>query len=329
MKMFMVIFIFVFCVPGFTFCENDALREIKIHLTREDNNQQNIAADRVFLNGYHVANGEKIQPGSYKIIVEKKGYKTIHKTIYVHPENAPFIFRHYLEPLPREVQLNIIAIFPKMRMVPEKCTLNGIDIHTQKSFLPGIYQLKIEQRGYLPINKQIKIEPSDEPHIIFDVLDCKRVEVKLNIAYDVSPANKKSIPYFRLITESGGQKRKSYKSGEKIHPESYVLRIIQAGYEQTSNRILIMPSETAYVVEKKLISLPRLLTLHLLDDENKLVEPDAITFNQQSVLNKPRIKPGVYNVLIQKKGYVPIRKQVSILASEKSFVLHGQFIKNK
>lgn len=296
-------------------------RQVYFQITGDYQPDKELTPDEIAFNNRFVKiTGESLRPDTYRVVIRKRGYEPVSKRVTIYPSSKDYILKESLRSLPRRVQTQILASFPKMRISPDKCTLNGRDIKTQENFKPGKYELKIERAGYTPVTKSIEIPPSDEPYTISSVLDPKDVELKLQITYDVEPENKDQTYKCDMKNEAIGLKQ-TVTDGKKIKPESYLYEIIQPGYEIASDRVLIMPREDAYVLQRRLVARDRTVVTDISDEAGNPIEPDEITLDGKAINKGFKVKPGIHELVILKEGYIPVRKQVQILASDKDYIL--------
>ncbi|WP_372368905.1 PEGA domain-containing protein [Candidatus Uabimicrobium sp. HlEnr_7] len=293
------------------------LRKIELYFTSDYNSQKTIALDELLLNSNPVKNGEKIRAGEYRVVVKKRGYKPMFEYIAIPISSKPYVYRRTLTSSRRKVLTKIRASFPKMRIHPDLCTLDGEKVNGQ-SFKPGKYKLRIQRSGYVPINKTIEIAPSHEPYEITCTLYPKLIELQLKLSYDVPPED--DFHYiFRLKSEMSIMTL-CLRSGYKIVPESYLYTIESLGYKIIADRMLVMPRERPYVVKHCLISLQRNVIINVTDEFDNFTTA-KITLNDEFVHGNFKVKPGNYSLIIKKEGYLTIHKQIAIFASEKTLVL--------
>ncbi|BBM87236.1 hypothetical protein [Candidatus Uabimicrobium amorphum] len=294
-------------------------RKIKVCFTSDYDTTKPITVDQVFLNKYPLRNGEKIRIGKHRIDAKKPGYKSISENIVVRFSDKPFIYKRKLRSSPRQVIANIHASFPQMRIRPEKLTLNGKPVLGQ-CFKPGKYRLQIQRRGYIPVDKIIEIPPAEQPYTISYMLDPKDVILVWNITYDVPPeSNSKYV--LRLQRDVCS----TYTNNtQKVSPENYTYTITQPGYQTVKKNLLVMPRETPYVIHQRLIAQKRNVVVNVVDENGRFVVIDMIKFDGFMLDKTTLIKPGVYEMAIEKVGYAPIDKKVKVLASDKDFVIYEE-----
>jgi len=300
-------------------------REVIFQINGDYQPDERLVPDEITFDGRFIRpTGESVRPKAYRIFIRKKGYEPISKRIIIDPKNEPYIVKETLVALPRRTQLKITASFPQNYPIPfpDTCTLTGKDVNTTESFRPGSYTLYIKHRGYRPVTRTIEITPDDEPYVIQQVLDPKEIQVNLNVSYDVEPQDP-SIMFEVAMENERTKENTRIKDGDKILPESYLIKVERAGYEPDTQRQLLMPSDDNYMVERKLVASPRRVITHITAEypDGEIVEPDEITLDNKPITKDFKIKPGTHDLIILKEGYLPIRKTIKILASDKDFML--------
>lgn len=296
-------------------------RQVYFEITGDYQPDKELTPDEIgFNNRFVKLTGETIRPDTYRVVIRKRGYEPVSRRVTIYPSAKDYLLKETLRSLPRRVQTQILASFPKMRIDADKCTLNGRSVKTQDSFKPGKYELKITRQGYKSITKTIEIDPSDEPFTIHAVLNPKDVEMELDITYDIAPEDATQTYICNMKNEVLGLKQ-TIKTGQTVKPESYLYEVIQPGYEMVSDRVLVMPREDAHKLERRLIASDRNVVSDISDENGNSIEPDEITIDNKPLNKGFKIKPGIHELVILKEGYLPIRKQVTILASDKDFIL--------
>lgn len=298
-------------------------REIVFAITGDYQKGETLTADEVTLNGRPIKYGESIRPDGYRVMIRKKGYDPESDRIIVEPKNGPYILKKLLSSTPRRIILNITAEFPpNLRVLPDTCTLNNRPVVGEESFKPGEYTLNIARTGYEPITKQVKIVPDETPFEIVEVLKCKPVTFNLEITQDVLHDNPALKPQIMLVNEKTKESI-PLKDGDKVLPESYLLRIEMDGYDPLVSKELVMPSEMPYKVSKKLISSLRTVRTKITAEfpvDEPLI-PDEITIDGKAISKDFKIKPGTHDLVILKEGYMPVRKSIKIGANSLEYLL--------
>lgn len=298
-------------------------REIIFEITGDYLKDEPLTPDEVTLNGRPIKFGESIRPDAYRIMTRKKGYDPDADRITVEPKNGPFVFKKRLSSTPRRIQLNITSEFPpNLRIFPDTCTFNNRPIRGDESFKPGEYTLNIARTGYEPVTKQVKMPPDEVPYEIVEVLKAKPVLVNLEITQDVPHDNPAIKPQVTLLNEKT-KETIPLKDGDKIAPESYLLKIEMDGYEPLVSKELIMPSELPYKMSKKLISSLRNVIAKVIAEyppEENII-PDEITLDNKGISKDFKVKPGPHDLVILKEGYMPIRKSIKVGANSLDYLL--------
>ncbi|HPY73919.1 MAG: tetratricopeptide repeat protein [Planctomycetes bacterium] len=278
--------------------------------------------DEITLNGRPIKYGESVKPDVYRIMMRKKGYDAYADRITIEPKNGAYVLKQILSSSPRRVVLNVRAEFPaNLLLYPDVCTLNNRDVVGEESFKPGAYELKINRNGYVGVVKNVNIPPDDKPYEIQETLKPKPVLLDINITQDI-PHDKKVEPVLTLINEKTNEAIK-IKKGDKVLPESYQLKVEMDGYETLVSKEMIMPSETPYKIDKKLLSSLRNVVTLIKSEypEGEVIVPDEITLDNKPLAKDFKVKPGLHELVILKDGYIPIRKPITIGANSLDFLL--------
>jgi len=298
-------------------------REIIFEITGDYKQDEPLTPDEVTLNGRPIKFGESVRPDTYRIMTRKRGYDPDADRITIEPKNGPYVFKKKLNSTPRRIQLNITSEFPpNLRIFPDTCTLSNRPVKGEESFKPGEYALNVVRTGYEPVTKQVKIAPDEVPYEIAEVLKAKPVLVNLEITQDVLHDNPAIKPNVSLLNEKT-KESVPLKDGDKVAPESYVLKIDMDGYEPLVSKELIMPSEQAYKMSKKLIASMRTVVSKVIAEyppEENII-PDEITLDNKGISKDFKVKPGPHDLVILKEGYMPIRKSIKIGANSLEYLL--------
>lgn len=300
-------------------------REVMFQLTGDYREDEQLTPDEVTFNGRYVkVTGTSVRPDKYRVVISKKGYEPISESYVIEPKSTTYVVKGKMTSLPRRVQTNIFASFPaRLRIFPDTCTLNGKDVATVENFKPGTYTLYIKHRGYHPITREVEIPPSSEPYVIREIVQAKDVKINLNVTYDVA-AQDPTIPYKAFLINEKTRESIPFQSGNKVKPESYLLKVERPGYEPDVQRVLLMPSESDYSANRRMVAMPRRIVTQIgveYPETGGNVVPDEITLDNKGVKKDSTAKPGVHDLVILKEGYLPVRKQIKILASAQDYFL--------
>lgn len=301
-------------------------REVIFQLTGDYRPDEPLTPDDITFNGRFTKYGDSVRPDAYLVVIRKKGYEIASERIVVEPKSGPYIFKKMLISAPRRIQLNILASFPKnLPLTPESCTLNGKEATREESFKPGEYELFIKRSGYKPITKKVTIEPDELPFPIQETMYPKPVKINMEITQDVSPEDPNVKPRMTLTNERT-QEILPVKDGDMIEPESYLFKAEMAGYDPELSKELFMPREEPYKITRRLSASLRSVVPKITADypAGQQIVPDEITLNNKGIGKDFKIKPGTHDLVILKEGYLPVRKPVKILASEKEYILSEQ-----
>lgn len=297
-------------------------REVIFQLTG-DYSPDDLQPDEITLNNRPIKYGEAVRPDNYRVLIRKKGYDLVQDIVVVEPKGQPFLLKKSMVSTPRRIDLKVFASFPKGRlMFPQIATLSHKTITKDETFKPGQYNLYIKQPGFEIFNKGVNIAPDEAPYKIEEVLQAKPRELQVTITRDVAPESA-TVPTKVFLVNENTKETTDIKTGDKILPESYVLKVEQAGYEQDSSNHVIHASEDIYNIERKLTASMRPVVYNVTSEypPRKQLVPDQITLDNQPVAKDFKIKPGHHDLVILSEGYMPIRESVEILASDQEYQL--------
>lgn len=233
------------------------------------------------------------------------------------------------------IQLDIKGEFPiGESIVPDVAELNGKDIR-QNFFLPGKYQLKIAHPGYIAIEKEVTILNETKTFLIQEILSTKPRKVVVKITYDLPPP--KHLAEYKIIISPLDklQDERKLHSDDMIKPNSYLLKITKPAYEIIKIKLHVFPDERPFILAQKLFAKQVPISANITRD---VPAPDDLP--PHSVLIFPhrvkillmapeRIRPGTYDLEVSQPGYYTIKKEFTVLPSEKNFVIREKLIAKK
>jgi len=298
-------------------------REVIFQITGDYQKEELINPDEVTFNSRVIKYSDSVKPDSYRVMIRKKGYDPDASMIIVEPKGEPYILKKMLNSTPRRIQLELQAEFPAgLKLTPDSCTLNGKDATGDQSFKPGEYELAIKRSGYENVVKKVRIAPDDIPYLIRETLKAKPVQIELDITLDIAHDDPTVKPILTLINEKSKESQ-ILKNGDRVAPESYLLKVEMDGFESEISKELILPSEAPYKIVKRLQSSRRNVITRITSEypEGEIVVPDEITLDSKPIGKDFKAKPGVHDLLILKDGYVPVKKQINIGANASDFLL--------
>ncbi len=192
----------------------------------------------------------------------------------------------------------------------EKINIDGkiYDITNQKPVLlsDGQHRVKIEKRGYRPLEQEIKV---DKEHVLYNFT---LQEV------DLVPVTINSSPSGAQIFIDGIERGLTSKA-LNLFPGTYNLRLILSGHVQFEQTIVVKEKQTNY------------FDFTLKKDSGTLFltvsPPEAkVLINKEDYSGKSQIElaPGLYRIEISSKGYYPQSENITIVLGQtlrKKYVL--------
>lgn len=285
--------------------------------------------DEVTFNTRSVPNNGAIKPDRYHVVVRKKGYENDTSTIVIDPKGIPYVLQRRLTSALRKVKLDIIAEYPPaMKIYPDICTLNGKDVASEENFKPSEYNLIVKRAGYETVAKKIKIEPSDEPYIIREILKPKKVRVETEVRPDIVHDDPNIRPQFTLtlLDKNKDQTPLPINYGDTVNPEEYQVKIEMDGYETQIFNASINPSEQPFRINRPMeASLRTIVTDISADWPVGPIQPDEMTLDGRPITKDFKVKPGMHDLVIIKDGYNPIQRQLKIGASSQVYLIKERF----
>ncbi len=294
-------------------------------------NFEKIYPDVVALDRNPIRENQEVPPKKgYEIRIEKKGYEALKESKEIPPGEEPFALKANLKTLKRLVQLTLKASFPagKDLLPANEALIDTQTIGNDTEVKPGKHRILLTKDGYKAIDKMIDILPDDTPFKIDEIMYPKDREINLEIDYDVASENTKLINLVEV--ESEGNPVKQIKSGDKVEPNKYKIQISTEGYEKLTDNVIILPAETSHTLKYTLVSLPRTVIVKITSDyiPGKDINADKILLNgkpfseKQSLVSK--VKPGRYSLQVEKAGYHPFTKDISIPAGITDYTIAVQ-----
>jgi hypothetical protein len=303
-------------------------REFLYQITGDFQANEILTLDEITLNGKFVKYGESVKPDTYRVAIRKKGYDAINEVIVVKPESGPYVLRRMLNSTPRRIQHYLVAMFPNgQRLFPDMLTLNGKDVLGEESLKPGEYTLNVKRNGYKPIEKTIVIPPDDTPYVVKEFLDPKLRATNIQISQDIPHDNPDMKPRVTMLNEKTNE-TKDLRHGDQIPPESYVFKVEMDGYDPEVFKDVVMPSEEAYKITRRLNASQRSVVSKITAEypDGETIIPDEIKLNNVPVGKDFKVKPGTHDLVILKEGYIPVQKQIVINANANEYILEERLI---
>lgn len=296
--------------------------------------QEEIAApETVLLDGVEVEQGDEISSGSHQIIVEHPGHETLRKTIVVPVATKVYTFKGTMATLPRGVESQITYDrVPPASLGDTSITLTSqrtgkaISIDKNTSVKPGEYQLQINKRGYLPVNKTVRIYPIRSTYNIEEMLQAKSVKIRTIVNYDVVPPANLQSPVAVFIGRSIQQR---IIDGGSIKPGNYTYKITQPGYRMqgSEKQIEILPSEEVYTIRENMNVQPRPISFEI-EKDGFLVPFEEIFIDGESVSFDKTFVPGrQYRLVAKFRQYQTVEKTITVTPGEGPYRLNIQLIR--
>ena len=282
---------------------------------------------------------ENFKPGKYQLDIQEPGYFPIKKEITITPGEKPFVIEEKLKAKPRKVEeLITFDVLPPEEIGKHKITMAKLDspkdekpVKAGDMIQPGIYILRVVKEAYRKIEKKKYIEPAEEAMAIKEKMIAKDVRIQINITYDVKPPTNLSAYKVSLIDKESGIAR-FVEHGKRAKPGSYYLMVQRPGYSFGPRKeIEILPSESPYDINEKLLANPRNITFNLVD-KNVLVQPYKIIdySTKKEITFKDTFKPGMeLDLIVKFERYKTMRKRFRMVPGEGPFVAEVPLVRLK
>ena len=147
-------------------------RNVILRVTTDYPPGQLITPDKVLLNGKPFGDDDKgftnkIKPGKYSLMIDKAGYHSIKKEIFVPAGTADYIIQEQMITASRIVKYKIYNSETKQELIPDKISLGTQPVTQDSPFKPGKYRLYVRTPGYPDIVEDgHEIVPGVGPHLI-------------------------------------------------------------------------------------------------------------------------------------------------------------------
>jgi len=297
-----------------------SLRKVKMDITTEYPPGMKVYPDICTLNGKDVASEENFKPGEYNLVVKRAGYETVARKIKIEPLDEPYIIKEILKAkkvrIETEVRPDIVHDDPTIK---PQFTLTLLDknkdqtpkiINSGDAVNPEEYQMKLEMDGYETQIFNANITPSEQPYRVSRTLEASLRTIITDISADY-PAGP-IIP--DEITLDGRQITKDFK----IKPGMHDLVIFKDGYNPIQKQLKIAASSQSFLIKECLEAKPRLITLQFMDSiTGAPLNPSEVTFGTIRLnIFTINIKPGVYQLRSQLRGYASVDESVTVGVKE-------------
>ena len=257
---------------------------------------------RITVDGKNAQSGKaiKLTKGQHRLLITKKGYRTINRAITVDEDHALFNFTL------KEVDLVPVTI--NSNPVGAKIFLDGMEkgvTSKAMNLFPGSYQLKLTLNGYVPLEQTITVKENQKNDFQF-TLTKNAGYLKLTIQPDDATLTINGKPY-------------SFSKTIELLPGPYEITISKNGYLDINDKIDLKLGQTirrSYRLEKNSG------TLSL----NVTPANATVLINKEDYSGKARIElaPGLYRIEIGADGYYPQSENITIVRGQilrKNYVL--------
>ena len=232
--------------------------------------------------------------------------KTLHLVTIAEKKKIVDTIKIYSKNLSKQTRARLVSFhllhpYSRTPLNLEVIKLNGKKIKQGKeySLKPGEYHLKVSPhpKSMALINEKIYIPAGTWSYKVTRFLLYPPPVPIIHITGDY-PLNEDLIP--DVFTLNG----KSVQKGLMLKPGIYKMVLKKSGYYPIVKRISFTPSPKPFYIKEKMISKPRRLGIKVKSHHNgKEIKPDFIMIAGQKIHNRHLVKPGSYQITIQKKGY--------------------------
>ncbi|BBM83248.1 hypothetical protein [Candidatus Uabimicrobium amorphum] len=314
--------------------ENRTVTRIKWIIYTEYPAQEEIPVpETVLLDGAEIEQGNKISSGSHQIIVKHPGHETLRKNISVPAGMKVYTFKGTMATLPRRVESNVTYdVPPPSSLGDTSITLvsqrsgRTINVTDNTSVKPGEYKLKISKRGYLPVDKTIRIYPLLSAYNIEEMLEAKPVKIRTIINYDINPPA--NLPRPSAVFVGRSVQFKIFDGGS-IKPGRYSYKITQPGYlmQGGQKQINILPSEDVYEIRESMNVQPRQISFDI-NQNGILVNIQEIFIDGEKVTFDKTFTPGKqYRLVAKFREYQTVQRTITITPGEGPFRLNVPLVR--
>ncbi|WP_372369231.1 hypothetical protein [Candidatus Uabimicrobium sp. HlEnr_7] len=314
--------------------ENRAVTRIKWIIYTEYPAQEEIPVpETVLLDGVEIEQGNKISSGSHQIIIKHPGHETLRKQISVPAGMKVYTFKGTMATLPRRVESQVTYdVQPPSSLGETSVVLVGqktgrtINVGNNTSVKPGEYQLKITKRGYLSVNKTVRIYPLLSAYSIEEMLEAKPVKIRVIINYDINPPSNLKSPIAVFV---GRNIQLEIPDGGSIKPGRYTYKISQPGYLMQGNerQINILPSEDEYTIRESMNVQARKISFDI-EKDGILVAIQEIFIDGEKVSYDKTFIPGKqYRLVAKFREYQTVERTITITPGNGPFRLNVSLVR--
>lgn len=279
--------------------------------------------ESISANGKKHRQGERVEPGMYKIEVEKPGYQALTFEELVEPGVDEKLVKKTMLTKPRQVNVVITSDFDGEKMAPSTLVL-GDRKPEEGPYKPGAYELNVSQKGYDSLREKIDITPAEEAFEIARKLFPQKRKVYFEEVYDVQPGPE--LGPFKLSMRSSDGVPIRIQKGDELRPAEYVVSADKEGYENFHKTVAIFPGEGPFTMNvemvAKMVNILHNITYDIrptTEEAPKVTFIDIKTGIGRHIPSGKFIKPGAYLLEVTHPGYAYAtpRKQIWVPPGEK------------
>lgn len=262
-----------------------------------------------------ITTGVKVSPKKYLVKAEKTNYKDFQQEIFIAPGSAPFIIRPQMLAITKSMLLKILSDFdPDPIVTPAEFHL---DMRLAK---PGYQTIEWgRHKQSLPAEKR-EIEVA----VFMETIPRRVVpEITSDIAGSTFPDLMSFTP---IIGGKPGPSQEIKEGGGVFKPGMYHVVIKKTGFEDIEEDVIIYPSEQPFVLRREIKAKhrPVIIEVDTDYDPGKAAKLDAILVNREPREGDIKLKPGNYTLLLRKRGFHEIEKDLKIIAGTDAIVIKEQ-----
>ncbi len=264
-----------------------------------------------------------LDPGHYDLVVERDGYVKKQIRLGVMPGESLNVHNIGLKPIPREIRVRPNYDITPTEINPDKAYLSElfgknkevIPITEGIKVAPGRYHITVEKAGYYAHKEEIFIPAGSQPfeataHLISAE---KILFLQISSDFDVDPTVTPDDLRVKMLIEKKG--------------------FVGIDWDQLETSL--PPEKKKIGLKAFLETIPRRVIADLTSEITKLpITPDLITLAQilegeikgqrEEVSPDKKLKPGRYQLNINKVGYQTVEKEVIIYPDVTDFVIQQE-----
>lgn len=292
-----------------------------------------IEPDSALISGAEKRTGDRISLGKHNFRIEKSGYHSQSGDFEVKTAGGEYLLEVVLQVKDRTINFNITDSKTSSRINPDKVTFSSRRVVDGAKVRPGEYKVEVNKEGYGDGKDGVTVEPSDSPYVLNMKLTPKEKEkvvekqpVKSNIKFNwriESEYENEEISNPDSLRVDGVEMSR----GDAIKAGSHTVDVEHNGHQPISKKINVAADETEYVFKDVMRTLPRPVEAKIAYD----VEPGSnlgatrVTLTPASggaaieVESGTRVKPGTYELTVEKEAYRSYRGQKRIFPGSRPY----------